>query len=79
MSDAILVAIISGVATFAGVLITVWAGLRKQSQESAIQQAVTETKIEELTREVRMHNDFASRIPQLEIRIEALEKRLSHE
>ena len=38
-------------------------------------QAVTDTKIDELTREVRQHNNFATRIPVLESKIEALEKR----
>ncbi len=38
-------------------------------------QAVTDTKIEELTREVRQHNNFATRIPVLESKIETLEKR----
>lgn len=37
-------------------------------------QAVTEVKIEELTREVREHNDFARRIPLLEKDIEMLKK-----
>lgn len=36
--------------------------------------AVQDTKLEELTREVRQHNDFATRIPVLETRIAALEK-----
>lgn len=36
--------------------------------------AVQDTKLEELTREVRQHNDFATRIPVLEQRITALEK-----
>lgn len=38
--------------------------------------AVQDTKLEELTREVRQHNDFATRIPVLETRITALEKKL---
>lgn len=38
-------------------------------------QAVTDTKIEELTREVREHNQFATRIPVIESRLDALEKR----
>ena len=37
-------------------------------------QAVTEVKIEELTREVREHNNFAQRVPILEEKIERLEK-----
>lgn len=38
-------------------------------------QAVTDTKIDELTREVRQHNNFATRIPVLESKIESLEKK----
>ena len=40
-------------------------------------QAVTDIKIEELTREVREHNNFAKRIPVLETKVEALEKQNS--
>lgn len=36
--------------------------------------AIQDTKLEELTREVRQHNDFATRIPVIEQRITALEK-----
>ena len=36
--------------------------------------AVQDTKLEELTREVRQHNDFAMRIPVIEQRVTALEK-----
>ena len=36
--------------------------------------AIQDTKLEELTREVRQHNDFASRIPVIEQRVTALEK-----
>ena len=41
-------------------------------------QAVTDTKIDELTREVRKHNNFAERIPALETKVEALEKAAAH-
>ena len=39
-------------------------------------QAVTETKIEELTREVRKHNGFAERMPVVEEQIKAINQRL---
>ena len=51
----IIVALITGGITLVGVLIS--------NQKS---QAVTETKIDELTREVREHNNFAKRVPLLE-------------
>ena len=41
------------------------------------QQAVTETKLEELTREVREHNNFARRMPVVEEQIKDLNRRLS--
>lgn len=76
MSDALLTAIITGIVTIVATVITVRAGMQKQAQQAAIQQAVTDTKIEELTREVRLHNEFANRIPQLEIRIQHIEEQL---
>lgn len=39
-------------------------------------QAVTETKLEELTREVRKHNEFAERIPVIEEKIKVANKRI---
>ena len=39
-------------------------------------QAVTETKLEELTREVRKHNNFAERIPVIEEKIKVANKRI---
>ena len=42
-----------------------------------ISQAVTDTKIEELTREVRAHNNFAQRVPVVEEQIKVINHRLS--
>lgn len=42
--------------------------------ELAVTQAVTDTKIEELTREVREHNNFAKRMPVVESEIKHIEK-----
>lgn len=66
MSEAIVVAIISSLVTLAGVLIA-----------NGKAQAVTETKIEELTREVREHNNFARRMPVVEEQIKVINHRLS--
>ena len=41
-------------------------------------QAVTDTKLEELTREVRLHNNYAERIPVLEEQNKALNKRVTN-
>lgn len=69
MTD-VLVAIISGVIT--GV-ITLCSVLISNSKT----QAVSETKIEELTREVREHNNFARRVPVIEERMDGIERRVS--
>ena len=51
------------------------AGDRMQAQ-LAQQQAVTDTKLEELTREVRAHNNFAQRVPVLEEKVKVANHRL---
>jgi len=77
MSEAILVAVITGGLSLAGVVITCLATASKTEKAQAVAQAVTETKIDELTREVRAHNGFAERIPVLENKAKALEHRVS--
>ena len=62
----IIVALITGGVTLAGVLL---------SNQKA--QAVTETKVEELTREVREHNNFARRVPVVEEQIKVINHRIS--
>ena len=61
----IIVALITGGVRLAGVLL---------SNQKA--QAVTETKIEELTREVREHNNFARRVPVVEEQIKVINHRI---
>ena len=61
----IIVALITGGVTLAGVLL---------SNQKA--QAMTETKIEELTREVREHNNFARRVPVVEEQIKVINHRI---
>mgnify|MGYP004666200281 CR=1 FL=1 len=63
--DAIIVALITGGCSVIGVIITTLATSRRTEQKMATAQAVTDTKIEELTREVREHNHFAKRVPVL--------------
>lgn len=71
MSESLLIAIIpsviTGVLTVFGVVVS-----NKTSQ------AVTEAKIEELTREVREHNNFAKRMPVVEEKIENLTEKVNH-
>ena len=61
----IIVALITGGVTLVGVLV---------SNRTA--QAVTETKLEELTREVREHNNFARRMPVVEEQIKVINQRI---
>ncbi len=77
MSDAIIVAIITGGLSLAGVVITCLATSRKTERAAAVAQAVTDTKIDELTREVRLHNGFAQRMPVVEEQIKVINHRLS--
>lgn len=76
MSDGIVVAIISGVLTLAGTIITVVAGMSKTSKNIEIVQAVTNEKLNSLTEEVKKHNEFGQRIPILEERIMSLNQRV---
>lgn len=75
MSDAVLVALITGAISLIGALINAKATKDSLSHQMETQQAIMETKLEELTREVRQHNDFAHRIPVLEARLDLLEKK----
>lgn len=63
--ETIVAAIITGIVTLAGVLIA-----------NSKSQAVTDVKIEELTREVRKHNSFAEKIPVIEEQIKVASHRI---
>lgn len=91
MSEPVLVAIITGGLSLIGTIITVilanrqtLATLDKKSEVSDLMlkaelerhQAVTDTKIEELTREVRKHNNFAERVPVIEEQIKSVQHRI---
>lgn len=77
MVDAIVVALITGGLSLIGVIITNLAGQQQTEQKLATAQAVTDTKIEELAREVRKHNDFAQRVPVLEEQIKVANHRIA--
>ncbi len=66
MTEAVVVAIVSGVLTLLGVIVS-----------NGRAQAVTDAKVEELTREVREHNHFARRMPVVEEQIKVLNHRIS--
>ena len=78
MSDGIVVAIISGVFTLIGTIITVIVGMSKANKNIEIVQAVTNTKLDALTEEVKRHNNFAQRMPVVEANIEALARRVDN-
>ena len=77
MSEAIVVALITGGLSLAGVIATCAVTANKQEKAQAVAQAITDTKIEELTREVREHNNFAHRIPILEEKVHNLEQKVN--
>lgn len=77
MSEAIIVALITGGLSLAGVVITCMATAKKSETAMRISQAVTDTKIDELTREVRTHNNFARRMPVVEEQIKVINHRLA--
>jgi len=77
MSEAIAVALITGGLSLAGVVATCLVTARKTERAAAIAQAVTDTKIEELTREVRIHNGFAQRLPVVEEQIKVMNHRIT--
>lgn len=58
-----------------GTVFTTKVGNDKIQHDLDKHNAVQDTKLEELTREVRQHNDFATRIPVIEQRVTALEKK----
>lgn len=78
MSEAILVALITGGLSLTGVVVTCLATARKTEKTTAVAQAVTETKLDELTREVRLHNGFAEKIPVLQEQIKSIHHRLDN-
>lgn len=70
-------AVIVGVLSLAGVMITNSRSNSKMQNDIKTAQAVTEEKISELTREVRVHNDFARRIPVIEEQIRVANHRVA--
>lgn len=77
MTEAIIVALITGGLSLLGVLITSSKTTRDVQAKLDTHQAVTDTKLEELTREVREHNNFARRVPVLEEQIKVANHRIA--
>lgn len=77
MSEAIIVAIITGGLSLIGVVVSNNHTAQSMDAKLDKQQAVTETKLEELTREVRAHNNFAQRVPILEEQMKVVNHRIA--
>ncbi len=77
MSEALLTALVTGAMSLLGVIITNLAAARKSEATIRTAQAVTDTKLEELTMEVRKHNHFAQRMPVVEEQIKVINHRIS--
>lgn len=65
-----------GVLAFIGVMITNSRSNSKMQNNMKTAQAVTDERISELTREVRLHNNFAQRIPVIEEQIKVVNHRI---
>ncbi len=76
MAESIAVALITGGLSLVGVIITSILTAKKSEKAAAVAQAVTETKISELTREVRQHNNFAVEIPVMKEQIKVINHRI---
>lgn len=76
MSEAVIVALITGGLSLLGTVLTVLATSSKTNTTLKINQAVTDTKIDALTQEVKEHNNFAKRMPVVEEQIKVINHRL---
>lgn len=77
MDSAIWVSIITGALSLVGIIITNVSSNRKIEHQLEVSMAVTDTKLESLTDEVRKHNNFASRVPVIEHDIEYLKNEVA--
>lgn len=76
MNEAVIAACISGAAAIISNIITSRRASRDMNFRLEKHQAVTDTRLEELTREVREHNNFARRMPVVEEQIEQANRRI---
>lgn len=76
MPEAVLAAAVTGVLSLIGTVIAVLAANNKTNNKLEVSLAVTDTKIDELTREVREHNNFARRMPVVEEQIKVINHRI---
>lgn len=76
MDSSVIVSIITGIATIITVLVNLKESNKDISHKLETHQAVTDTKIEALTSEVREHNNFARRMPVVEEQIKDVVRRV---
>lgn len=76
MTESLLAALITGTLSLLGVMATAAGSAKKTDHRIQTAMAVTDTKLEELTREVRAHNHFAQRMPVVEEQIKVINHRL---
>ena len=77
MADAVWAALVTGGLSLVGVIVSNLLAAKKTEATITLNQAVTDTKLEELTREVRSHNNFAQRMPVVEEQIKVMNHRIS--
>lgn len=74
--EVIIASTITGALALVGVIITNKSASDRMSQELKVHQAITDTKIDHLTDEVRKHNNFATRVPVLEEQVHEIRERI---
>lgn len=82
MSEGIVIALITGLFSFGASLLANSSSNKKLVTDLKLEvtknQAITDTKLEELTREVRLHNNFAQRMPVVENEIKHIEQEIKN-
>ncbi len=76
MDPTVLASLITGLLSLTGVMLSNLLSDRRREAAQKIAQAVTDARLEELTREVRLHNNFARRMPVVEEQIKILQHSL---
>lgn len=76
LTPEIIVALITGAASIIAVVITTKSGNKEITHKLETNQAVTDTKLQALTDEVRQHNEFAKRMPVIEEQIKVINHRI---
>ena len=76
MEATVLASLITGVLSLVGVMLSNLMSDRRRENALKTAQAVTDARLEELTREVRLHNNFARRMPAVEEKISGICQRL---